>query len=171
MPIITRAAFAKIAKVNKVQVTKLIKSGTLTGRKVDLYIDTSAPKNRAYLKKHGVVLKKKAKKEEQPLQIQKVMEEVRLKGEQADLIAQKRAQAMGLLIERDIVSQMMAAFGVELKIRFLDLPRRVSPRIHAIVKAKGGPRAVEEILDKEIADGLKHAKEKARALGLGDIAR
>jgi hypothetical protein len=171
MPIVTRAAFAKIAKVNKVQVTKLIKIGTLTGRKVDLYIDTSAPKNRKYLKKHGAVLKKKAPKKEQPLPIQKNMAEVRLKESQADLIDQRRAREMGLLIERDIVNQMMAAFGVELKLRFLDLPRRVSPRIHAIVKAKGGPRAVEEILDKEIADGLKHAKEKARAIGLGDLTR
>ena len=171
MAIITRAAFAKIAKVNRVQVTKLIKRGTLTGRKVDKYIDTAAPKNRAYLKKHGAVVKKKTRKEEQPLPIQKSMAEVRLKDAQADLIDQRRAREMGLLIELEIVNQMMAAFGVELKLRFLDLPRRVSPRIHAIVKAKGGPRAVEEILDKEIADGLKHAKEKARALGLGDLSR
>jgi hypothetical protein len=171
MAIITRAAFAKIAKVNKVQVTKLIAKGTLTGRKVDNYIDTSAPKNREYLKKHGVVIKKRARKEEQPLQIQKVMAEVRLKDEQADLLVQRRAREMGLLVEREIVNQMMAAFGVEMKLRFLDLARRIAPRIHAVVKAGAGPRAVEELLDKEIADGIRHAKEKARALGLGDISR
>ncbi|MBE3065413.1 MAG: hypothetical protein IMZ69_10405 [Spirochaetes bacterium] len=171
MAIITRAAFAKIAKVNRVQVTKLIAKGTLTGRKVDAYIDTSAKKNAAYLKKHGVVMKKRARKEEQPLQIQKVMSEVRLKDEQADLLVQRRAKEIGLLIEREIVNQMMAAFGVEIKLRFLDLPRRIAPRIHAVVKAGAGPRAVEELLDKELADGIRHSKEKARALGLGDLAR
>jgi hypothetical protein len=171
MAIITRAAFAKIAGVNRVQVTKLIASGTLAGRKVDQYIDTGQAKNREYLLKHGVALRPKAKKEEQPLQIQKVMAEVRLKDEQADLIAQRRAREMGLLVEREVVQQMMSAFGVELKVRLLDLPRRIAPRVHAVVKADGGPRAVEEILDREVADALKHAKEKARALGLGDISR
>ena len=171
MAIITRTAFAKIAKVNRVQVTKLIKTGKLSGRKVDAYIDTGAPKNRAYLKKHGMVIKKRAKKEDQPLAIQNMLSGMRLKDEQADLIAQRRAREMGLLVEREAVQQMMAAFGVELKIRLLDMPRRIAPRIHAIVKAHGGPRAVEEILDREIADALKHAKEKARALGLGDLSR
>lgn len=165
MAIITRAAFAKIAGVNRVQVTKLIASKTLTGRK-DAYIDTSSPKNAAYLKKHAA-----RADGEIPIPIQKTLSEIRRNDEQSAVLLQRRARDLGLLVEREALNQMMAAFGVELKLRFLDLPRRIAPQIHSVVKAGGGARAVEEILDKELADGLRHAKEKARAIGLGPLGR
>jgi hypothetical protein len=170
MAIITRAAFSKIAGVNRVQVTKLIASGTLTGRK-DAYIDTAKPKNVAYLKKHGVKLKVSTSKDDMPLPIRKMLADAMLKEKQREILTVRQGRELGMLIEREALNQMMAAFGVELKLRFLDLPRRIAPNIHSVVKAGGGPRAVEEILDKELADGLRHAKEKARAAGLGDITR
>ncbi len=166
MPVITRAAFSKIAGVNRVQVTKLIKSGTLTGRK-DAYIDTASPKNAAYLKKHGAAIKKR---DGIPWPLRKLMADAMLKEKQREILTVRQGRELGMLVEREALNQMMAAFGVELKLRFLDLPRRIAPHIHSVVKAGGGPRAVEEILDKELADGLRHAKEKARAAGLGSIA-
>lgn len=171
MALITRAAFAKIAKVAPKQITVGIQAGRLTpGR--DGFIDTAAPKNKAYLKRHGVSYREKRSKEDDvPLQIRKVLADIADKEQRAAYTAQRRAQALGMLVERAIVEQMFAQFGQELKLRLLDLPRRIAPQLAAVVKAGGGPRAVEEKLDAEIADVISHAKEKARGVGLGSLGR
>jgi hypothetical protein len=174
MPILTRAAFAKLAGTSAPNITQLIRRKKLISEKGPAgYISTTRKLNAAYLKKHGIKPQKakrgKRHENDEALAIRKARADAVRSEEQGQLIAQKRAALLGLLIERTQMERMFAAFGAEIKVRFLDLGRRLAPRVAAVIQAGGGPQAAEELIDAEIADALKHAKEAALRAGLGSL--
>lgn len=98
------------------------------------------------------------------LQNQKDYEDIQLKRERRRLLVVQRAERLGLLVERSIVEQKLAALGAELNVRLLQLPRRISPQIVALVEAgKGGQ--VEQLLERELSDVIKRAKKAGQLAG------
>jgi hypothetical protein len=151
MAIITRAQFAKVAGVNRVQMTKLVASGTLTGRK-DIYINTAAPKNAAYLKKH-VRHEDGSTEDRASLLEQKTLSEIRRNNETADEKLQKRLERMGVLVDGELFRKRLAVLDGEIKRRFLEMPQRAGPDLHAKAQSMGA-REWELELEKEISEAL-----------------
>lgn len=67
------------------------------------------------------------------------------------------------LIPRVLVQQMMAGLNVALKTNFLDMPRRISAPLHAVMVAEGA-RAGEAMLGREISNALKRVIDEATKL-------
>ena len=151
MSIITRADFAKIAGVSPKQITVGIQRGLLTGRK-DKHIDTSSPKNAAYLKKHAKDLEGEQGDRVDLLQ-QKTLSEIRRNNETADEKLQRRLKSIGTLVESETVREKLAVLDGELKRRFLELPQRAAPDLHASAQSMG-VREWELELEKEISEAL-----------------
>jgi len=157
MAIITRAAFAKVAGVNRVQMTKLIASGTLTGRK-DAYIDTTSPKNVEYLGKHGV----KEKGGEVPLAIQKIITDMGYRQSMKDKADIAIAVSLGRLVPIEDVQRAFLDFGGDLSNRLLNLPRAFAAR-------HGLTREQEDALASEISTAISTPKKKAKRSLLGRV--
>jgi hypothetical protein len=184
---LTRDEYAKKCHVSKMAISKAIRKGSVTeddqGR-----VDTADPVNREYLQTDHHVMKRakrkpKEKRKDDPKASRaaeskrrakknerKIDAEIRIKEEQANYHVQRRARELGLLVERAKVEQMMGAFGPELKVRLLDLPRRISVHLFSLARSKGAtPMAIEGFLSKELSEAIIACKEKARAVGLGTL--
>lgn len=180
MALLSRREFAARAGVSHQSISKAIKTGKLT-LGADGLLDTNDPANRRYLRaehvysraaKTGAAAKKKAdpvkhghgkrkEKCDDGKYGQKLDAEIRLKHEQADFHAIRKAERLGLLIETSIVEQKLSVLGAELRIRLLELPARVGPRLWAIAKQSDSPHALIEALEDEISDAVKKVKDAA----------
>ena len=180
---LTRDEFAKKCGVSKMAISKAVRGGKVIeddrGR-----VDTAEPVNRAYLlADHSVAKraraagqrdekvsraaasKRAAKRAEE--KHQQWMDEHKAKTAETNA---KVARALGLLVERANVERMMSAFGAELKLRILGLPRQFSAELFDLAHTKGAtPMALEGRLLELLTDALKHCKEKAREVGLSSI--
>lgn len=103
------------------------------------------------------------------LKERKDMADIRLKNSQADRHVQARAERMGLLVLKSEVDKILAVLGAELRTRLLDMPRRITPQIVALVQSGSDAREIETLLDTEITDAVKHAKEAAHRAGVKDF--
>lgn len=103
------------------------------------------------------------------LKERKDMADIRLKNSQADRHVQARAERMGLLVLKSEVDKILAVLGAELRTRLLDMPRRITPQIVALVQSGSDAREIETLLDTEITDAVKHAKETAHRAGVKDF--
>jgi hypothetical protein len=178
---LTRDEFAKKCGVSKMAISKAVRSGKVVeddeGR-----VDITNPVNRAYLQSDHAVMKRArvagkkstgradGSKRKAKLYEAKTIEQTRQYRENANWAVQRRAKDLGLLVERAKVEQMMAAFGQELKLRLLDLPRRISANLFGLARAEAAtPMAIEGALNKELSEALAACKERARAIGLGSL--
>jgi len=133
-----------------------------------------SPATRRQPKRKKILAKTKGgstagKKKPPSLYDKKLNADIDLKKAQTRRIEQARARELGILIEREIMERKLAIFGAEIKLRLLDLPRRISQRITATIQAGGTAREIEDLLDKEIADILKHCKEATQRADIGNI--
>jgi phage terminase Nu1 subunit (DNA packaging protein) len=177
---LSRDYFAKKCGVSAMAISKAVRSGKVVeddrGR-----VDTTDPGNRAYMQAdHAVAKRAKAagkiasrgdeSKRRSKLFEAKTIEQTRQYRENANWAVQRRAKDLGLLVERAKVEQMMASFGQELKLRLLDMPRRISANLFGLARAEAAtPMAIEGALNKEISEALTACKERARAIGLGSL--
>jgi hypothetical protein len=187
---VNKSEFARLAGVSPAAVWKGIKTGNLFCDKAGM-MDTENPANASYMfrnegKREGTAkktatggngtggLKGRALDGLTGLDIlaireQKDLADIRMKNAAADRHLIAKAERLGLLILRSEVDQMMQVLGAEIRTRFLDMPRRIAPQIAAMVEADQGDREIEKLLDTEITDAIRHAKEAARRAGLGDL--
>lgn len=103
------------------------------------------------------------------LKERKDMADIRLKNSQADRHIQARAERMGLLVLKSDVDKILAVLGADLRMRLFDMPRRITPQIVALVQSGSDAREIETLLDTEITDAVKHAKETAHRAGVKEF--
>lgn len=179
MALLSRREFAARAGVCHQSISKAIWTGKLIEK--DAKLDTNDPANRRYLKaehvysraaKTGTTAQKKAdrgkrgdgngkKKGDDSKYGQKLDAEIRLKHEQADYHAIRKAERLGLLIETSIVEQKLSVLGSELRIRLLELPARIGPHLWAIAKQSDSAHALIQALEDEISEVIKKVKDAA----------
>lgn len=131
MPVISKAQFAFIAGVNRKQMTVLCQSKKLT-ETVDHFLDTDSPKNKAYLKKHGVDMRKHGK--EEPLAVQKIRQDMALKRAQTEKTDMQNELKRGDLVPRPLVAKWFAQLNAGLKPTFLEMPKRLLPELAALIR-------------------------------------
>lgn len=93
-----------------------------------------------------------------PLIVRRLMADIRLKTKQADVHELRAAEKRGKLIPRELVGKWFSSLNADLKIHFLELPRRVVPRLVAMIE-DGKKAEAQAYLEGEITDAL------ARVLG------
>lgn len=98
------------------------------------------------------------------LQDQKDREDILLKRARREMLVVQKAERLGLLVEKVIVEQKLAALGADLNVRLLQLPRRIGPQLCALVEAGKGDR-VEQTLERELSDVIKRAKKAGKLAG------
>ncbi|MFW6312252.1 MAG: hypothetical protein ACOC2N_00005, partial [Spirochaetota bacterium] len=103
------------------------------------------------------------------LQIQKVRAEIDYKREQEAHYKQRRLKDNGTLIPRQDVRQKIMVLAQDLRMRLLDMPRRISANLVDRVKAGSTEHEIEQYLAGQIADAIRHAKETAKHVELGDL--
>lgn len=177
---LSQREFAARAGVSSTAIGKARKTGKVIRGDDNLY-DTNHPLNRRYLRaehvysraaKAGAAARKNAdsrehgpgkqkKKSDDGKYGLKLDAEIRLKHEQADFHALRKAERLGLLVETSIIEQKLSVLGAELRIRLLELPARIGPRLWAIAKQSDSPHALIEALEDEISDSVKKVKDAA----------
>jgi hypothetical protein len=180
---LTRDEYAKKCGVSKMAISKAVASGKVIEDDGGFVYITN-PVNRAYmLADHAVMKRAKAHAEKDgPVsraaaskrsakraeeRHQAWMDHERAKTAETNA---KVARALGLLLERAVVERMMSAFGAELKMRILGLPRQFSAELFDLAHTKGGtPMALEGRLMELLSDALIHCKTKAREVGINSI--
>lgn len=93
------------------------------------------------------------------LYVKKLEAEIRYRNEQADAVLQKRLERLGELIERGIVRRVLGKLGAALKLRLLDMPRRIAPRLQAMTKSGMGEADLIAFMEAETAALLREVKE------------
>jgi len=163
--------FAKLAAVSKPAITKAKKAGGVIVKNGK--VDTENPVNILYLKR---VRNRKVEKViglaqgtlERPgetggsvgLIQQKLKLEVALRYEQIVNLRLKRLQTVRRLLDQSLVKQQLARFNADLEIHLMDLPRRICPRLFALVKSDQETEAIQ-VFEEEIGIAIKRAKEAA----------
>ncbi len=148
--------FLTAQKLKKVSAgAKKKRSKAATRRKGD------TAKTRAMATLFGAAVAAAAGKDE-PLTIQKLRQEVRMKTHGANLreiaVAEKRKQ----LVPRDLVRRWYAAMGGLMRTHLLDMPARTSPHVAALVQS-GKASEAQAYMEKEITDALRRILEGADA--------
>lgn len=92
------------------------------------------------------------------LTIEKIKAEIRYKREAAEAYRIKRLAALGVLVEREHVRQVLGKFNAEQRIRLLELPGTLTPRLVALARAGSSEHEVAAILEDEIARAIDSAK-------------
>lgn len=87
-------------------------------------------------------------------QMAKLAVDIRLKMAQAKRHELKFEQDKGFLIPVEAVEKAAAKIGTEIKTRLQDLPRRISPRIISMAKSGATEREIQDVMEKEIDDGI-----------------
>jgi hypothetical protein len=180
---LNRDEYAKKCGVSKMAISKAARAGKVVEDDKG-HVDITNPVNRAYMLADHTVMKRARAAGKKPttraddskrkakLYEAKTVEQTRQYKANADWAIQRRAKDLGLLVECVKVEQMMAAFGAELKLRILGLPRQVSGELFDLAQTKGStPMAIEGLLLKLLTDALVHCKEKAREVGLDTDGR
>jgi len=102
------------------------------------------------------------------LYIRKLKAEIRFKHEAAEAHRLRRLERMGLLVEREEVRKVIGAFNAELRIRLLELPQAIAPRLLALAKSGAAEHELIALLEDEIAravDGAKGVVERSKVVG------
>ena len=102
------------------------------------------------------------------LYIRKLKAEIRFKHEAAEAHRMRRLERMGLLVEREEVRKVIGAFNAELRIRLLELPQAIAPRLLALAKSGAAEHELIALLEDEIArgvDGAKGVVERSKVVG------
>jgi hypothetical protein len=168
---IPAAEFARRCGVSRAAVTKAKKAGNviisrglvdLRNKTNRLYMETQkerigAPGPAPAGKKKRAALRGKDK---ESLSAQRMRADIALKQEMTATHQQRRLERLGLLVQKEQVDRRLAVLGNEIKVRLLDLPRRVFPTIAAHVKAGREPDGLA-LLEKEIGDAIAHVKKAA----------
>lgn len=69
---------------------------------------------------------------------------------------------MGKLIDKEVVQRHFSALDGELRVRFLDLGKRLAPSLIALVRSGAEEREVIEMIETEIGDALERVKDAAK---------
>ena len=166
------AEFAKLAAVSKPAITKAKKAGRVIVKNGK--VDTENAVNILYLQR---VRGRKAEKviglsrgapkrpeggggSEGSLVHQKLKLEVAFRYEQIINLRLRRLKNVERLLDRVIVEQALVKFNVELEIHLMDMPRRIAPRLFALVKSDKAQEALQ-LFEDEIGTAIKRAKEGA----------
>lgn len=172
MAFISQVKFAKLASASETQIKNAIRDGKLHRDPKSKGLDPNHPKNKAWLEEW-------ARKDNKPgpkpasrppkelsddlsgyanLEDQKIEQEIKLKKEQTLAIKQKRLASIGVLILRETVEKRMAKLGQSLKTHVLTVPRKISPKIHAMVKSGSTVGEIEKEIATELEKALRNAK-------------
>jgi hypothetical protein len=100
------------------------------------------------------------------LKIKRAEADLHLKIERRLALEQRRLERERVLLEKQLVDQMIAVLGSQIKIRLLDLPRRITPQVVALVQSGQPTHEIEALLEREIGDAVKQSKEEAKRAGL-----
>lgn len=170
MSLISRASFARLAGVDRKQITAGIERGTLVAGRAGM-VDPKEPKNRAYLRRHGVAPAKSAKeqKDEEPTSVLKDLSIIAKNEAYTRNQNVEHARKIGLYGEIRDFEKCLAAFASGWKPYILDLPRKIIPDIYSMA-LKGKP--IQEAIayaEKEIAASTKALKALAQSQKLGSI--
>jgi hypothetical protein len=126
------ADFAKLAGVNRVQVTKMVKARRLA-RGADGMLDTTSRKNAAYLEKHGVDASNLKDKPE--VMLKRAEADTRVKNAQADWREMVIAEKRGQLVPQSAWRRWWVTLNAALKPAFLEQPKRLLPKLSALIRA------------------------------------
>lgn len=158
--LLSQADFAKLANVNRVQVTKLLKAKRLT-RDRDGFMATTERKNAAYLEKHGVDAS--SLKDRPEVMLKRAEADVRVKNTQADWREMMIAEKRGQLVPQTIWRRWWVTLNAALKPAFLEQPKRLLPKLAALIRAGKDAEALA-LWETENCDSL------SRILKLADNA-
>ena len=158
--LLSQADFAKLANVNRVQITKGLKAKKLT-RTRDGMMATTERKNAAYLEKHGVDAS--SLKDRPEVMLKRAEADTRKKNLDADWREVQLAKMRGDLVPRVLVAKWFAQLNAGLKPTFLEMPKRLLPKVAALVRAGKDVEALA-LWETETVDAL------ARVLTAADDA-
>lgn len=97
--------------------------------------------------------------------LNKILAEIRWKQTQIQLNTVRIGREMGILVHRDVIAKKYAALDGELRTRILDIPKRVTPKLMAMVRSGATEQEIVEYLNGEISDGIRAAKAASKKLG------
>lgn len=100
------------------------------------------------------------------LSIEKIMAEIRYKHEAAEAYRIKRLASLGLLVEREQVRQVIGKFNAELRVRLLEMPGTITPRLVAMARSGTSDHEIARLLEDEIARAIESAKSVVSRAGL-----
>lgn len=156
-PNLTRVLFAKRCGVPFSEVKAAAQAGKL-GLTKDGKVAIDHPLTRLWVisqKQTNEAMRiNTSEKEPKTLEKEKLEVDIRLKREQADHAAQRRMTHLGQLLDRDLAVQVFSKISAAMKIHLLDLPARLSPRLHALGKA-GSAADIESLLAAEMSKALQ----------------
>ena len=104
------------------------------------------------------------------LSIEKIKAEIKYKTEAAEAYRIKRLERLGLLVEREHVRQTLGRFNAELRIRLLEMPGTIAPRLVAMARSGSQEHEIAAALEDEIAKAIDHAKATVERSGLAQKA-
>lgn len=178
MPLLTQSKFAKLAGVSRQ--TVIVDSKKKPPKVIiekNTKIDTDHPVNKAYIEelvrnpKAGKKYNTDKQKEKrtaseieygflsvEELETKKLEQEIKLKTEQTLQIQQKRIAQLGILILKDIVDKRLSKLGQGIKTHLLTVPRKVAPRLVAMVKSGSSVAEIEKAIAEEIEKAMMNAK-------------
>jgi len=187
MALLTQSKFAKLAGVSRqtVIVDSKKKPPKVIIEK-NTKIDTDHPTNKAYIEElvRNPKVGKKYKKKENPLEAltenlkelkrhndiienfqsvddlekKKLEQEIKLKTEQTLQIQQKRIAQLEILILKAEVDKRLSKLGQGIKTHLLTVPRKVAPRLVAMVKSGSSVAEIEKAIAEEIEKAMMNAK-------------
>ena len=98
--------------------------------------------------------------DDRPLdQTDKTAADIRLKNIQADLGEYKLQLNKKLVVRREHVIQFASKAKQELRMRLQDMPRRMTPRLTALVRSGSDDREIQALLEREIDDAFAASSE------------
>lgn len=100
------------------------------------------------------------------LTVQKMQAEIRYKQEAAEAYRVKRLATLGVLVEKEHVRQVLGKFNAEMRIRLLELPGTIAPRLLALIQAGETEHGIAKILEHEIEAAILAAKAVFTSEGL-----
>jgi hypothetical protein len=101
------------------------------------------------------------------LSIQKIKAEIKYKTEAAEAYRIKRLERLGLLIEREHVRKTIGRYNAEQRIRLLEMPGTITPRLVAMARSGAAEHEVAGVLEDEIAKAIDYALAVFDRAGLG----
>jgi hypothetical protein len=156
--------------VDRKQITAGIERGTLVAGRAGM-VDPKDPKNRAYLRRHGVAPAKSAPEQKSEDDVYQRKEESIIAKNEAYTRNQnvEHARKIGIYGETRDFEKRLAAFASGWKPYILDLPRKIIPDIYSMA-LKGKP--IQEAIthaENETAKSTKALKALAQSQKLGTI--
>lgn len=101
------------------------------------------------------------------LQLEKIKADLLYKKESAESLRIKRLETLGLLVEGDHVKKVISKYAAEQRIRLLELPKSISPKVVSLVESGAKEIEISSFLEKEISSAILGAKRIALSIGSG----